>query len=553
MIALLLAAALWWSVESTLDESLENGIFRLKMRSDAPVEVMYQLLDKDGSAVADALYRFSGEVDTVPDVIPGVRRWTAETPELYTLLLRVDGEYTRYAVGFRRLELKGNQFLVNGKPVKFKSVNYHGHNPDSGRYQTRRNILEDLRLMKQANINTIYTGHYPQSRELCQLCDSLGFYVFDGADGKFSYNDIVGPDRRPYPAFWEVKHQYQYIAVRRSGDGFEVFNRKYFTPLDCKMRWWVERDGRRIRRGKVRLWAAPQDVQPLSLRLPRMKKPGEYRLFFETPLSCDEFLLATVPGKPAKAIPSQGEAVNGDTRLVLRNRKAELVFDKVSGVIVSYSVRGKDMVQERFGIRTGFWSAPTDNDRVNGLPQRAAAWKDAVKKVRTDVRGGVISALYTLPGGASMRAEYALLENGALHVSVAFKGGSGAIELPCLGYSFRVPEDQFTYFGRGPVANYRDRLCGTFRSVWECTQESGHHTETSWLRIGGMKVQAGASGPFEFNALRRSVEDLDQGLMPERDFTEVCIDYGITGVGDYSWDFTITPVRKAWPFRRKRV
>ena len=156
-----------FSVVSTIDSDLTRGIFRLKMRSQAPVEVFYELLDRSGETVADAIYEFRGDIETVTDTIPDVRKWSAETPELYTLLLRVNGEYTRFHVGFRRIEIATvkdgerdvKALLVNGQPVKFKGVNLHEHNPYTGHYVTRENILEDLKLMKLSNINAIRTCH----------------------------------------------------------------------------------------------------------------------------------------------------------------------------------------------------------------------------------------------------------------------------------------------------------------------------------------------------------------------------------------------------------
>ena len=179
-----------FSIVSTLDPTLTKGVFRMNLRSQAPAEVSYELIDKDGDTVADAVFEFKGELTTVTDTIPGVRKWSAETPELYTLLLRVNGEYTRFHVGFRRIEIAtvkdGDRdvkaLLVNGQPVKFKGVNMHEHNPYTGHYQTKENILEDLQLMKMANINAIRTCHYPKSREFYELCDSLGFYVYDEAN-----------------------------------------------------------------------------------------------------------------------------------------------------------------------------------------------------------------------------------------------------------------------------------------------------------------------------------------------------------------------------------
>ena len=94
-----------FSVVSTLTEDLGTGIFQLELRSDAPTEVYYELIDPEGNILADALYDVKGSQVTLPDRIPGVQPWSAETPVLYTLLLRVNGEYTRFHVGFRRLEI----------------------------------------------------------------------------------------------------------------------------------------------------------------------------------------------------------------------------------------------------------------------------------------------------------------------------------------------------------------------------------------------------------------------------------------------------------------
>ena len=203
-----------FSVVSTTTPDFQTGLFQLKMHANAPTEVFYELLDKDGKTVADAIFEFSGDILTVMDSIPAPRLWSAETPNLYTLLLRVNGEYTRFHVGFRHLEMAtvkdGDRevmaFLVNGQPVKFKGVNLHEHNPYTGHYTTRENILEDLKLMKLANINAIRTCHYPQQREFYELCDSLGFYVYDEANVEthgMGYNPKTTLGNKPE---WLPKH-----------------------------------------------------------------------------------------------------------------------------------------------------------------------------------------------------------------------------------------------------------------------------------------------------------------------------------------------------------
>lgn len=172
------------NVVSTLDEACKDGIFRLELSAlpTRDLDVSYQLLDKDDEAVLKDCRLVNGGKAVMEGVVEDVRQWSAEQPELYTLLLCVEGEYTRFNVGFRRFEIKGDLFLVNGKPVKFKGVNLHETDPYTGHYVTRERMLQDLRLMKENNINGIRTCHYPQPRMFYDLCDSLGFYVYSEAN-----------------------------------------------------------------------------------------------------------------------------------------------------------------------------------------------------------------------------------------------------------------------------------------------------------------------------------------------------------------------------------
>ena len=743
-----------FSVISTLDEDLQTGIFKLRMNSKAPVEVFYELLDKDGTAVADAIFEFSGSMATVTDTIPSVRRWSAETPELYTRLLRVNGEYTRFHVGFRRLEVKEvpdtdgrpvHAFLVNGQPVKFKGVNLHEHNPYTGHYITKENLLEDLLLMRKANINAIRTCHYPQPREFYELCDSLGFYVYDecnieshgmgydlsqtlgnkpewmtkhidrtlnmyrrtanypcvtilslgneagngvnfyetykllkalekdgqnrpvvyeraefehntdfinpmypdtrwlkkmgetyGArpivlceythamgnsngsldlmwdqfyahthlqggfiwdwvdqglydekrgwtyggdygenppsDQNFCCNGIVNPDRDPHPAFYEVKHQYQNISVSAKdleNGVFQVFNRFYFTTLDgVKLKWWVERDGKRLflAKGKVKLSAGPQEYQEFKVRLPRMRKPGQYRIFFTTADACDEIFIKDTSAPKKVTVKRSVNFTDGDTQIVVRGQKVELVFNKEWGCVKSWKVGGKDVVDPSFGIRPNFWRAPIDNDYGNFAPERTSIYKEAWKPVavKAEEADGTVRILVK---GQGVRASevWTVFPDGAIKIEVetAAEPTLKGVEIPRLGVRFRVADDAFSYFGRGPVENYWDRASCTFKSIYKSAaskeyypyvrpQECGHHTDVNWLSIGGVTVQ----GLFEFNALRQTIEDLDGGLkksqthitdVPFNDFTEVSIDYRQSGIGGYdSWGARPEPAYTLW-------
>ena len=115
-------------------------------------------------------------------------KWTAETPHLYTLELllkdSLDQTVQRITtkVGFRQVEIKDGQLLINGIPTRLRGVNRHEMDPKSGKVMTEELMLRDIRLMKQANINAVRTCHYPNCERWYELCDSLGLYVMDEAD-----------------------------------------------------------------------------------------------------------------------------------------------------------------------------------------------------------------------------------------------------------------------------------------------------------------------------------------------------------------------------------
>jgi beta-galactosidase len=116
------------------------------------------------------------------------RKWTAETPNLYPLAIRLDDpsrqitEVMVTKVGFRRVEVKGGQLLVNGVPITIKGVNRHEHEPRTGRVVTEQMMIRDIELMKQFNINAVRTSHYPNVPRWYQLTDQYGLYVIDEAN-----------------------------------------------------------------------------------------------------------------------------------------------------------------------------------------------------------------------------------------------------------------------------------------------------------------------------------------------------------------------------------
>ena len=114
--------------------------------------------------------------------------WSAESPYLYTLRLQLCApqgyivEQALQYVGFRSITIREGQLLINGNPIKIRGVNRHEHDPYTARVMTEERMLQDLRLMKAANINAVRLAHYPNCPRWYELCDSIGIYIMDEAD-----------------------------------------------------------------------------------------------------------------------------------------------------------------------------------------------------------------------------------------------------------------------------------------------------------------------------------------------------------------------------------
>lgn len=165
-------------VTPDLDVDYKNGTLTVDLTLKGKPQVDLQLLDGQGKQVASVSDVTKGQVINVA----APQKWSAESPYLYTLLATVkDGgkivEVIPVKVGFRRIELKGNQVLVNGQPILFKGANRHEMDPDGGYIVSRERMIQDIKMMKQLNINAVRTCHYPCDKQWYDLCDEYGIYV----------------------------------------------------------------------------------------------------------------------------------------------------------------------------------------------------------------------------------------------------------------------------------------------------------------------------------------------------------------------------------------
>ena len=186
--------------------------------SKGVTSVQYTVSDPYGKEVASETVSVGSKerserglpiVRTTLDV-PSVKQWTAETPWLYTLDVKVfnkkgQTEETSLKIGFRDVEISGGQLLVNGKPVLIKGANRHEMNPYKGYIVTEADMIKDILIMKKLNINAVRTCHYPDDNLWYELCDRYGLYVVDEANAE-SHGMMYGPGVLAKNPIYEKAH-----------------------------------------------------------------------------------------------------------------------------------------------------------------------------------------------------------------------------------------------------------------------------------------------------------------------------------------------------------
>ncbi|HEX4343329.1 MAG TPA: glycoside hydrolase family 2 TIM barrel-domain containing protein, partial [Verrucomicrobiae bacterium] len=175
-----------WTVKAQLFDANKKPVFTSELSHDAA-----PILNRDwNSKILDdrTPQRGQPKFAWLEGKVSNPAKWTAETPNLYTLVLTLCDENgkvveaDRSEIGFRKIEIREGQFLVNGQPIRLRGVNRHEVDPDTGHAISRERMIQDIGLMKRANINAVRTCHYPDSPYWYELCDRYGVYVLDEAN-----------------------------------------------------------------------------------------------------------------------------------------------------------------------------------------------------------------------------------------------------------------------------------------------------------------------------------------------------------------------------------
>ena len=188
-------------VETELKNNYKDGALNITAKLQGNTLAYFGLYDPDGKEViVTGTDNVKNGVAKYQLRVKNVRKWSAETPNLYTLVVSTiqnGGMYSPYEiiqvkVGFRKVEIKNKQLLVNGQPVLLKGANRHEMDPDEGYNVSEKRMIQDIMMMKRLNINAVRTCHYPDDPRWYDLCDKYGLYVVAEANQEshgFQYGD----------------------------------------------------------------------------------------------------------------------------------------------------------------------------------------------------------------------------------------------------------------------------------------------------------------------------------------------------------------------------
>lgn len=211
--------------KTTLENNYLDGVLDLSvdisnpnLHETKPVSLVATLFDENEQIIEKKVLPLPDKLQHSLSIktkfyVSNVGKWSAEIPELYSLVLNLESntqpetQYVGSKVGFRKVELKKGQVLVNGKAVLFKGVNRHEHDEREAHVVSKQSMLKDVQLFKQNNINAVRTSHYPNDPYFYKLADKYGLYVIDEANIEthgFGYESDKTPANMPE---FEAMHQ----------------------------------------------------------------------------------------------------------------------------------------------------------------------------------------------------------------------------------------------------------------------------------------------------------------------------------------------------------
>ncbi len=412
------------------------------------------------------------------------------------------------------------------------------------------------------------------------------------SDGNFCLNGLVNPEREAKPHLLEVQKVYQYIKFAWVKNTLIISNKYAFTNLDkFDFYYEIKGNGKVVKSGNIdRVALRPDETNnyPLSTDF-KVEAGTEYFLNVYaklkevdglveagTVLAREQFKIRETPSAPAA--PSGEARYHEETgKAVFTAGKVKLVFDTKAGVLSSYQINGKEVLEQ--GLVPNFYRAPTDNDFGNNMHRRCKVWRKAgenrqLSRYVANDKG--VTFFFDLKDGeenlGKYQTVYTVMGDGSVRVSNTFDMDKGDWpEIPRMGMHLIMPREfeQMTWLGRGPHESYWDRKTSAFVDVYSGLvaeqywpylrpQENGNKTDVRWMSLtnkDGLGLKFAGEGLLEVSAHHNLLADFESpertdGRQVEgktvvnrhtvdvktRPLTSVNIDYKQWGVGgDTSW------------------
>lgn len=440
----------------------------------------------------------------------------------------------------------------------------------------------------------------------------------DHNDGNFLINGLISPDRTAKPAMETCKYVYQPIAF--SSDNISSFNvtlinRNFFATADrYNLLWQLCDEDATLQSGKLDIaQIAPGDSCVIQIPVKKFKRvPGAtYMLNLQacekesTPYSdagfvcaSEQFILPVIPVESKSKTGSKGvpQMTETDKEIVIKSAGADIIIDKNTGYISQYALNGQPVIVKP--IKPNFWRASTDNDRRGWKPRNSAGIWESVPEdfgsrvASTDINHEVseskvlIHVRKTLQYKIALNLDYTIDNDGTVKVDYNLNIADEVAAPLRVGLQTEITNNlpEITYFGRGPVENYSDRIEGTFLGKYRTNasdmmtgyvfpQENGNRCDTRWITFTGNKnagIQIIGLSPLCVSAWNTTQKELEKARhIGEYKLLEgsqtVNIDLAQTGVGgtdswsskaipskqyllsdkNYSYQFIIRPVKNA--------
>ncbi len=421
-----------------------------------------------------------------------------------------------------------------------------------------------------------------------------GDYGDEPTDANFNINGFILPDRVPQPAYYEVKHVYQYVNFQPldlSKGLFIIRNGYYHSDLsNYEVRWNLTRDGQVIQSGVIDTLTTPADGRArisLPVQQPELMPGSEYWLNLSVNMKSsnfwadkgftvawDQFKMPwAVAPAPKKKI-SEADKVNIDptkNNIIVSGTGFKIEISKKDGSLEKYNWQEHELISGP--LQPNYWRAPTDND-VAGFRGALDAWKqagpgrkaDSVRVIRVNGNTVMVDVNGTLPvGETTWGISYTIYGNGIIKISQRLVPvGNVPPDIPKVGSGLRIPEEygMMTWYGRGPWANYQDKesgadiglYSGQVDSLWTDyvrPQENGNRCGVRWVAFtnkSGEGLLAVGDPTLSVSAWPYSLEDLEKAKhideLPHRNYITVNLDYKQMGVGGVN---TWTPRARPLP------